>query len=84
MANDLRQPAGIANTVAGREMTLREWVERLPEGHKARKQFNTLIYALETIRDAQVWSAMRDECDAFGIDAHYVQEAGEALKGIRK
>jgi hypothetical protein len=82
--DDLKQPGSIRTLPTGQEMTLKQWVERLPEGHKARKQFQTLITALEIVRDAQVWHAMRDECDTFGIDAHYVQEAREALKEIRK
>ncbi len=35
---------------AQREMTLKEWVERLPEIHSARKEYERII---ETLRDSQ-------------------------------
>ncbi len=39
---------------AEREMTLKEYYERLPKSHLARRQMRTIIDALSTAKDAMV------------------------------
>lgn len=44
-----------------REMTLREWVERLPSPHRARKEFNKLTASVDQLLNSE-------QCE--GTDEH--------------
>ena len=59
----------------GREMTLKEWVERLPEFHRARQEYDTMLKGLKEVASGQCG----DICADFNDVPHYVRVARDAL-----